>query len=112
MPANINFPELTDEETFLESREAGNIFFGQFNVSNATTTTYGVVKRGASVDGIESGLVDPFSLTLYRVQVLREDGSYEYQELCDKTEVENALNSMRLKLNAVIASLKNSGQLA
>lgn len=109
MPASLNFTTFTDDEVFLEDKEAANTFFGAITVPNATTLAYGVVLKGASVDAVEAGLSSAFALTTYRVQMLKEDGSFEYAELVDKTEAQNALNSLRTKLNSLIDSLKTAG---
>lgn len=112
MPANITFTEFTDEEVFLEDKEAANIFFGTIQVPNATTEAYGVVKKAASIAGTEAGLEAAFNLTVYRVTVLEADGSETHIDTVDKTQVDAALNSLRIKLNALITALGNAGTIA
>lgn len=111
MPANVVFTEFTDAVVFLENKEAANTFFGTIEVPNATLESYGVVKKAASVAG-SGDLTSPFSLTLLTVRMLKEDGTYETVEVCDKTEVQTALNTLRTKVNALIAALQASGGIA
>lgn len=112
MPANITFPEFTDEEVFLASREDANLFFESIQVPNATPTDYGVVKKAASVTVPGGDISGPVVLTTYRVQMLREDGTYDYAELCDVTEVKTILQAHRDKINGLILSLQNAGILS
>lgn len=112
MPANIIFPEFTDDEVFLESKEDANLFFESIEVPNATQTDYGVVKKAGSVAVPGGDISGAVTLTTYRVQMLREDGTYEYAELCDVTEVKTILQAHRDKINGIILSLQTAGLLA
>lgn len=112
MPVTIDFPAFTDPETLFEDMEAANNFFGSITVPNATPTSYGVVKRGAAIASELSVISAAFELTTYRVQVLRVDGGYDYQELCDKDQVQSALNQLRAAVVALVESLQDAGVIA
>jgi hypothetical protein len=101
MPANINFTEFTDEEIFLEDKEAANIFFGEITVPDATLADPGVVKKAAAVASL--GV-----LTTYTITTLLEDGSTAQIEVVSKEDGD----LMRSKINELIVALQAAGSLA
>ena len=66
MPANVNFTEFTDEEVFLQDKEAANTFFNNLTVPDATTSDRGVVKKAAAVAALGA-------LTTYTITTLLAD---------------------------------------
>lgn len=54
MPAPINFIPFTDVVYMFEDLEEANEFFGNITVPDATTSTFGVVKKSANVTGLDA----------------------------------------------------------
>jgi hypothetical protein len=98
MPASITFTEFTDEEVFLEDREAANAFFNGIRVPDATTADPGVVKKAAAIAALDA-------LATNTVTSLRDDGSQEVLEVVSKEDGD----LIRAKINAIIAALQAAG---
>lgn len=105
MPANVNFTEFTDEEVFMEDREAANTFFENMTVPDATTASYGVVKKSTNVASIAVA----YNLTAISVQVLDSNNNIHEAQVVLKTEVDTALNALRTKINDLLTKLAAAG---
>ena len=115
MSAPVNYPALTDEETLWATRADAEAFFNNFNVSDATTSVRGVVKKStAPVLPLPAGTITE---DYYEIKSVRGDGSIQldatvvtqaaYQDLADKY-ADLLAHLQELETNLIAAGVLNS----
>ena len=107
MSASISFPALTSETVLFQNRAAAQAFFTNFTVPSATLVSEGVVKQAS----IQSWPLFPLENTDY-IQIMQDGINLgQVPTLARFQELAANMENMREKLFALMAAMKDAGQL-